>query len=144
MKRLCELLAVSRSSAYRALYHGPVEDRALGDAIEGIDEGHPFYGKRRVQVELRKQGLEAGVRRIRRRMRAMRLELIRPKPRTSVSARGHEQYPYLLRDREMVRSDAVWASDLTYIPRRLGPVYLASVIDWHGRQVLSWRLSNSV
>ena len=46
----------------------------------------------------------------------MRLEPIRPKPRTSVSARGHEKHPYLLRDREMVRSDAVWASDIRYIP----------------------------
>ncbi len=98
MKHPCELLAVNRSSSYRALHPGPVEDRALRDVIEGIDERHPFYGKRRMQVELRKQGLEAGVRRIPRQMREMRLESLRPKSRTSVSARRHEKYPYLLRE----------------------------------------------
>ena len=41
-------------------------------------------------------------------------------------------------------SDEVWASDITYIPMRRGYVYLTSVIDWHSRKVLSWRLSNSL
>ena len=59
VKRQCELLAVSRSHDYRALRPRSVTDRAFRDAIAGIDEQHPFYGKRRVQVELIKQGLEA-------------------------------------------------------------------------------------
>ena len=120
VKHQCELLAVSRSNYYRSLRPRPVTDRALRDATAGIYEQHPFYGKRRVQVELSKQGLEANVRRIRHRMREMRLEPTRPKPRTSVSSRAHEQYPYLLRNRKIVRSDAVWASEITYIPMRRG------------------------
>ena len=144
VKHPCELLEVSRSNDYRSLRPRSVTDRALRDAIAGIYEQHPFYGKRRVQVELSKQGLEAGVRRIRNRMREMHLEPIRPKPRTSVSSRAHEKYPYLLRNRKIVRSDEVWASDITYIPMRRGYVYLTSVIDWHSRKVLSWRLSNSL
>ena len=139
-----ELLEVSRSNDYRSLRPRSVTDRALRDAIAGIYEQHPFYGKRSVQVELSKQGLEAGVRRIRHRMREMHLEPIRPKPRTSVSSRAHEKYPYLLRNRKIVRSDEVWASDIPYIPMRRGYVYLTSVIDWHSRKVLSWRLSNSL
>ena len=103
VKHPCELLEVSRSNDYRSLRPRSVTDRALRDAIAGIYEQHPFYGKRRVQVELSKQGLEAGVRRIRNRMREMHLEPIRPKPRTSVSSRAHEKYPYLLRNRKIVR-----------------------------------------
>ena len=81
VKHPCELLAVSRSNYYRSLRPRSVTGRTLRDATAGIYEQHPFYGKWRVQVELSKQGLEAGVRRIRNRMREMRLEPIRPKPR---------------------------------------------------------------
>jgi putative transposase len=31
--------------------------------------------------------------------------------------------------------------DLTYVPMARGFVYLAAVIDWFSRRVLSWRLS---
>ena len=138
VKHPCELLEVSRSNDYRSLRPRSVTDRALRDTIAGIYEQHPFYGKRRVQVELSKQGLEAGVRRrIRNGMREMRLEPIRQKPRTSISSWAHEKYPYLLRNRKIVRSDEVWASNIPYIPMRRGYVYLTSVIDWHSRKVLS-------
>ena len=31
--------------------------------------------------------------------------------------------------------------DITYIPMARGFVYLAAVVDWFSRRVLSWRLS---
>ena len=39
------------------------------------------------------------------------------------------------------RPNQVWAMDITYIPMARGFVYLAAVIDWFSRRVLSWRLS---
>src|SRR5262249_40557743 len=50
---------------------------------------------------------------------------------------GHKIYPYLLRGIEI----AVWAMDITYIPMARGFVYLAVVLDWFSRRVLSWRVS---
>ena len=35
----------------------------------------------------------------------------------------------------------VWAMDITYIPMARGFVYLAAVVDWATRRVLSWRVS---
>jgi putative transposase len=35
----------------------------------------------------------------------------------------------------------VWAMDITYIPMAKGFVYLAVVLDWFSRRVLSWRVS---
>src|SRR5258705_5941740 len=35
----------------------------------------------------------------------------------------------------------MWAMDITYIPMERGFVYLAVVLDWFSRRVLSWRLS---
>jgi putative transposase len=51
-------------------------------------------------------------------------------------------FPYLLRGLEITRPNHVWAMDITYIPMRKGFVYLAAVLDWATRRVLSWRLSN--
>jgi putative transposase len=35
----------------------------------------------------------------------------------------------------------VWAMDITYIPMERGFVYLAVVLDWFSRRVLSWGVS---
>jgi putative transposase len=39
------------------------------------------------------------------------------------------------------RPNQVWAMDITYIPMARGFVYLAAVVDWFSRRVLTWRLS---
>jgi putative transposase len=41
----------------------------------------------------------------------------------------------------VTRPNQVWAMDITYIPMARGFVYLAVVLDWFSRRVLSWRLS---
>ena len=53
-------------------------------------------------------------------------------------------YPYLLRDAKITHSNQVWSTDITYIKLKKGFVYLAAVIDWHSRYVLSFRLSNTL
>ena len=42
---------------------------------------------------------------------------------------------------QITRPNQVWAMDVTYIPMASGFVYLAVVLDWATRRVLSWRLS---
>ena len=39
----------------------------------------------------------------------------------------------------ITRPNQVWAMDITYIPMARGFVYLAVVLDWFSRRVLSWR-----
>jgi putative transposase len=40
--------------------------------------------------------------------------------------------------------DQVWATDITYIPMRKGFLYLVAIMDLFSRNVLSWKLSNSL
>ena len=77
-------------------------------------------------------------------MRVMGLEAIYPKPRLSAAGRGHKIYPYLLRDVKIERPNQVWSTDITYVPIPSGFMYLAAVIDWYSRYVISWRLSNTL
>src|SRR5258705_13376195 len=74
-------------------------------------------------------------------MRRMGIEALYRRPRTTKPEPGHKIYPYLLRGSEIRRPNQVWAMDITYIPMAHGFVYLAVVLDWATRRVLSWRLS---
>lgn len=112
-----------------------------------IDEeytAHPFLGSRRMRIWLTRQGEEVNRKRVQRLMRKMGLEAIYPKPNLSVAGRGHKVYPYLLRGVKIERPDQVWSTDITYVPMRQGFMYLAAVIDWYSRYVITWRLSNTL
>jgi hypothetical protein len=74
-------------------------------------------------------------------MRRMGIEALYRRPRTTKPEPGHKIYPYLLRGVEITRPNQVWAMDITYIPMARGFVYLAVVLDWFSRRVLSWRVS---
>jgi putative transposase len=141
ISRQAEELKLSRST----IYYRP---RPISDAdlmlMRRIDELHlnyPFAGSRMLRDMLSHQGLEVGRRHVRTLMRRMGIEALYRKPNTSKPAPGHKIYPYLLRGLAITRPNQVWATDISYIPMARGFVYLAAVIDWFSRRVLSWRLS---
>lgn len=140
----CRLLSIPRST----YYHRPQGESPKNlDIMRLIDKEYtnaPFYGSRRLAVVLSRQGVEVNRKRIQRLMRIMGLEAIYPKPRLSVKAKDHKIYPYLLRDVSVVRKNQVWSTDFTYVPMQGGFMYLAAVIDWATRYVLSWRISNTM
>lgn len=105
---------------------------------------HPFYGTRRMQVQLRRLGHVVNRKRIQSLYRRMGLEAIYPKPRLSQAQGGHKKYPYLLRGVEINRCNQVWSADLTYIRLKHGFVYLMAIIDWFSRYVLDWQLSTTM
>ena len=49
-----------------------------------------------------------------------------------------------MRDRKIIRVNEVWGTDITYIRMRYGWLYLAAVMDWMSRYVLSWELSTTL
>ena len=79
-------------------------------------------------------------------MNLMGIQAIFPKKRKLTSIKNHEHkvYPYLLRDLKIDRPNLVWSGDITYIRTRGGFMYLAAVIEWHSRSILSWKLSNTM
>lgn len=144
VRQQCALLGVSRAG----LYYRPVGESAENLRIMRlIDETYtlrPFYGVRKMTAHLRRAGEVLNFKRVRRLMRLMGLEAIYPKKRLSIGAEGHKRYPYLLRDVVIDRPDQVWCADITYLRLRRGFLYLAAVMDWHSRYVLSWELSGSL
>lgn len=145
IQRQCELLGLSRSSYY---YVPCVESPLNLKLMRLIDEEHlnyPFYGYPRMCLHLsKKTGQNLNEKRIYRLMKKMRIRAIFPIPKTTIAAKGHTIYPYLLRDLRISRPNQVWSTDITYIPMARGFLYLAAVIDWYSRFVLSWTLSNNM
>jgi putative transposase len=133
------VLNVSRGSVYYRPRAPSTADLALMRRIDELHLDFPFAGSRMLRDLLVAEGFRTGRRHVATLMKRMGLQALYRKPNTSKPAPGHKIYPYLLRDLPVTHQ--VWAMDLTYVPMARGFVYLAAVIDWFSRRVLSWRLS---
>ena len=136
-----KVLGIGRGSVYYR--PRPVSAEALA-IMRRMDELHlefPFAGSRMLRDLLRAEGIEIGRQHVATLMKRMGIEAIYRRPNTSKPAPGHKIYPYLLRKLLVTRPNQVWAMDITYIPMARGFVYLAAVVDWFSRRVLSYRLS---
>jgi len=142
--RQCEILEIARSSVYYVPQPVSAADLALMRQIDELHLQYPFAGSRMLRDILRLNGASIGRKHVASLMRRMGIEALYRRPRTTKPHPGHKVFPYLLRHRQITAPNQVWAMDISYIPMRQGFVYLAAVIDWSTRRVLSWRLSNSM
>jgi putative transposase len=77
-------------------------------------------------------------------MQKMGLQAIYPQRQASITAQGHKVHPYLLHSQAITRPNQVWSANSTHFPMPRGSVYLVSTIDWDGRYVLAWQLSDTL
>lgn len=105
----------------------------------------PFYGTRRIKDWLLdKHQLVVNRKRIQRLRRTLAIETLYPKRNLSLANQKNKVYSYLLKGLQIDRANQVWATDITSIPSAKGFVYLAAVVDWCSRRVLSWRVSTTL
>ena len=134
-------LNISRGSVYYLPRPVSAADLALMRRIDELHLEFPFAGSRLLRDLLAAEGRKVGRRHVKTLMKRMGIEALYRRPRTSQPEPGHKIYPYLLRGTAITRPNQVWAMDITYIPMARGFVYLAVVLDWFSRRVLSWRVS---
>ena len=145
MRTQCKLLSLARSSVSYMPVAECEDDIKLMRLLDEIYLRDPCLGTRRlVSVLLRDHGLVVNRKRLQRLRRAMGVEAIYCRPRTSIPDKAHRKYPYLLRDLAITRPDQVWCADITYVPMPRGHAYLCAVMDWHTRCVLGWAISNTM
>lgn len=144
VRQQCELLGLNRSSFYYEPAQADPEDVQLMTRIDRLHTESPFYGSRKLAVELGTPESPVNRKRVQRLMRLMGLEALYCRPRTTVTSRCHKVYPYLLRNLAIERPNQVWSADITYVPMPSGFMYLAATIDWFSRLVVSWKLSNTL
>ena len=144
--RQATLLGISRSS----LYYKPIVDSydtAIMTRIDEIYTKYPFYGSRRMKIELQQTHHIVICREhVQHLMRLMGLEAIYPKfkKHTSNLESQHRIYPYLLHNLTITHPNHVWGTDITYIKLAQGFCYLVALIDWYSRYVISWTLAETL
>jgi putative transposase len=139
--RQTKVLNIGRGSVYYKPRPMSAADLAIMRRIDELHLDYPFTGSRMLRDILVREGVAIGRRRVATMMKRMGIAAIYRRPNTSKPAPGHKIYPYLLRGLKVERPNQVWAMDITYIPMARGFVYLAAVVDWFSRRVLSHRVS---
>jgi putative transposase len=139
-----ELLSLSRSSLYYQPVLPSAEEVALKHRIDAIYTAYPFYGSRRITVQLRREGLTLNRKAVQRHMREMGIAGVCPGPNFSQRNQAHQVYPYLLRQVTAAYPNHIWGIDITYIRLQHGWLYLVAVLDWFSRYVVNWQLDDTL
>lgn len=145
--RQCELIGLAHSSCYYKKAKNPGKESFYEKAKQYLLNFYmkwPYYGKRRMCNELKKQGIKLCREKVKALMNELKIKPIYPKPNLSKPSKEHKKYPYLLNNVEITHTNQVWSTDITYVRMPYGFAYLSAVIDWHSRFVLSWKISTSL
>lgn len=154
VQELCRVLGVSRSAyyAWRSGQSYRLKDSKveISQRVKSVFEEHlGRYGSRRIQAELKDQGLSVGRYQIRNRLKEQGLKAIQPRsfvPKTTQTNPNLCRSPNLLLDMEPVSQiNQVWVGDITYIPLiNSGWCYLATWMDLYSRLIVGWNLRSSM
>lgn len=152
----CVMLGISRASHYYQPRPMRKTDIKILHAIDEIYTDNSEYGYRLIHRQLLEDGHYIGKDRVLKYMGILGIQAIYPTKKrvTSLKNSEHKIYPYLLKEywtttgkTKRVYVDTpneVWSGDITYIRTNGGFMYLAAVIDWHTKAILSYKISNSM
>jgi putative transposase len=118
-------------------------DLAIMRRLDRLHLEFPFAGSRMLQGLLLSEGCKIGRRHVRRVMRRMGIAALYRRPRTTKPEPGHKIYPYLL-GRDYAAKPGMGDGHHLHPDGARGFVYLAVVLDWFSRRVLSWRVSVTI
>lgn len=143
VNKQCSILTINRSSLY---YKKVIKEENIDikSKILDIYENKPFYGYRRVEKELKNKGYEIGKKKVIKLRQELKIKTIYPKKKTTIIRKEDKKYPYLLLGLEINQPNTVWSIDITYIKVEGSYCYLAAIIDWYSRKILSYRISNTM
>ena len=129
MTRQCQLLSLSRSTAYYRLKDVSDGDLAIMRRIDEMHLKRPYFGSRRIRDWLVAEDYDINRKRVQQLMRLMGIVALYPKKGTSRPGKGHKIYPYLLKGLSIDRPNQVFCTDITYILMAKGFVCLVAIMD---------------
>ncbi len=141
----CQLLDINRSGLY---YKPRVNNtkQSIKNHITKVFEQIPIYGEKKVHQQLLEDGYKVSLNTVARYRQALGLKAVLAvkQVNTTIPIKAHKKYSYKLRRLNINHSNHVWSTDITYIKIAGGMVYMAAIIDWHSKAVLSHRISNTM
>jgi putative transposase len=141
----CKILELNRSGVYYEAKSVKFKyDDKLIKAVETVYDNICFYGHSKVHQELLEQGFEVGLKTVRNIRKKLGIKALTVKPKTTISKKDHDKFPYKLTNIKITRPNQVWATDITYVSTLMGFTYKVAIIDIFSRKILSYRISNSM
>ena len=155
VRLMCRVLEVSVAGFY-AFLKRPPSWRALVDEVLlvhvriAFTESGETYGAPRVLQDLREAGLPTSTKRVARLMRGDGLVARAPKRSRVVTTNSNHDEPIAPNlvarqfDVNGVGINRVWIGDITHLPTREGPLYLATVLDLGSRRCVGWAMHDTM
>lgn len=145
LSKQCKLLNISRSY----IYYQPVINKTKNKVYKNILNNHkkvPCYGYLKAHRQLLGQGISISVNTVAKYRKQLGIKAILAvkKPNLSVANKNHKVYSYKLSDTNINKANQVFSTDITYIKTQAGTIYMAAIIDWYTKAVLSYDVSNTM
>ena len=124
-----------------------LENKELTKLIAEIfTKNRNIYGTRRIADQLAKRGIFVSRNRIGKLMALAGLSCkTKRKFRVTTDSKHNKLISPNLLNREfnVIKADTYWVGDITYIPTKVGWLYLVTVIDLYSRQIIGWSMSKA-
>jgi putative transposase len=152
VESICRVLPIASSTYYAAKRRELAPSaRAVRDAVM-IQilmvlwiANRKVYGAHKLWKAARRAGHDVGRDQVARLMKIMEIEGISRQRRKVFTTR---QDPDAVRAPDLVnrnftadRPDALWVTDLTYVPTRTGMAYVCFIVDAFSRRIVGWRVA---
>jgi len=152
---ICEQLQMAPSSYYAAKHRETapsrraVRDAAMTPVIEALwTKNRKVYGAHKLWKSCRRAGHDIGRDQVARLMRDLGIEGVsrrRKKVFTTKSDPDAVRAPDLVnRQFTAERPDALWVTDITYVPTRSGMGYVCFIVDAYSRRIVGWRVASNM
>ncbi len=155
---ICRVLTEAGAKIAPSTYHArktrPISTRAARDAVllpmllTLWIANEKVYGAHKLWKAARHDGHSIGRDQVARLMRELGIEGVsrrRRKVFTTVSDPDAVRAPDLVnRDFTADRTDALWVTDLTYVPTRSGMAYVCFIVDVFSRRIVGWTAAGNM
>ena len=148
---LCKVLNVSRASFYHFFYYSaPIDKTPLIKTILKIFfDSKMTYGAPRITAVLNYEGLNFSSKTVAKYMFLLGIQSITkskfPKRKNRMSSLEKSKIINLIKHLDVIRTNQVWITDITYIKTKNdGWVYLSSILDLFSRKVIAWNIENNI
>ena len=149
---VCRVLQVAPSTYYAAKRRQrqpsarTVRDAAMGQVLMALwVVNRKVYGADKLWKAARRAGHDVGRDQVARLMRAMAICGVTRRRKVFTTRRDPDglRAPDLVnRNFTADRPDALWVTDLTYVPTRSGMAYVCFIVDAFSRMIVGWRVAS--
>jgi putative transposase len=145
IREQAKLLKLNRTGLYYVPASPSAWELALRQCIDRLNTDYPYYGSRKIAAVIGDEGFLVSRKKVQRLMIEMGLLSVYPRRRNLSKANlEHKKYPYLLRGVTAAYPNHIWGTDIAYVRLKGGWMYLAVILDWYSRYVVSWTMSEQL